>query len=295
MNCSRYQKQMSDFLDGLLSTAHEDTLRFHMSGCSRCRLKLNDMENSIRAIKSLPEVTPQPAFDYRLSSLLTREVTRELYAASWWRSVSGAFSELGELSRQRSVQAVFAVSLLLTVTMIGGFAGMFAPPNQADGSTDASMALAQPTPFEPELAPPHPISPFSLQTDYATPLAIASGANPEQGTHTRSAKAAGLFFAPSRMPDRDTGVLTVQTMEPTTHGIRFVASGPGMRLDPSLFTDPFGAVPDARDGVVQPTTTERLLPAGTPEMNGLPSSANPSGPGSPNGASVPIRRIRISF
>lgn len=298
MNCSGYERQMSDYLDGRLSRANEDALRFHMNGCPRCRLKIEDMQSAIRAVKSLPPASPPPEFDHQLGSLLTKEVARELYAASWRRRVSEAFSELGELSRQRPVQLVFATSLILTVTVIAGFAGLVAPPDRPDSPPGASMAVSPPTPFEPELAPPDPISPFPLERGLAPHLAIEPAPNAEQVTNFPSPAATSLSLDPSRIPDDRPGVMTVQTMEPTAHGIRTVSSGTGMPLDPSLFTETVGGDLVTDGGIAQSESEERLLQAGTAEMNGLRSTGGQSGPGGPSGPAdpaAPIRRVRISF
>ncbi len=298
MNCSGYERQMSDYLDGRLAKSSEDALRFHLNGCPRCRLKIEDMQSAIRAVKSLPSASPQPEFDYQLSRLLTKEFARELYAASWWRRVSETLSELGELSRQRPVQLVFATSLVLTITVIGGFAGLVAPPDRPGSSTNASMAVSLPTPFEPELAPPAPISPFPQERGLTSPLATEQVPNAEQATNLPSPAATSLSLTTYRIPGDSPGVMTVQTMEPTTHGIRSVSSGAGMPLDPSLFTETAGGDLVTDGGEAPSESDGRLLQAGTAEMNGLRSSGSQSGPGGPSGSAdpaAPIRRVRISF
>ena len=298
MNCSGYERQMSDYLDGQLSRSKEDALRFHLNGCPRCRLKMKDMESAIRAVKSLAPVSHRPDFDYRLSSLLTKEVARELYAASWWRRISEAFSELGDLSRQRPVQLVFATSLILTITVIGGFAGLLSPSERSGSSPSASMALSLPTPFEPELAPPDPISSFSPGRAFTSDLAAKSVSNAEQTTNFPSPAATRLSFPSSRIPGDRPGVMTVQTMEPTAHGIRAVSTGTGMPLDTSLFSESFGGELVTNGGTIQSEPDERPRQVGTAEMNGLRSASGQSaasGQTGPAGPSAPIRRIRISF
>ena len=285
MNCSGYERQMSDYIDGLLSRANEDAIRFHLNGCPRCRLKKEDMESSIRAVKSLPPVSPQPEFAFQLSSLLTKEMTRELYAASWWRRVSEAYAELGELSRQRPVQLVFATSLILTISVIGGFAGLVALPERSDSVPISDMTVALPTPFEPELAPPDPVSPFPLESELAPHMAIKPEPNAEPASNPPSFAATSLSFSTSRLTSENPGIMTVRTMEPTAHGIRSVSTGTGMRLDPSLFAESFVTVEtnDPRRAYGQ------LGPLGP---LGRLGSLSPLGrPGPP----APIRRIRISF
>ena len=293
MNCSGYERQMPDYLDGRLSRAKEDALRFHLNGCPRCRLKIMDMESSIRAVKSLPAVTPRPEFDYQFRSLLTKEIARELYAASWWRRVSGALAELGELSRQRPVQLVFATSLLLTITVIGGFAGLVAPPERSESSPDVSMTVSLPPPFEPELAPPEPISPFPLERGLAPHLAIESALNTGQASSIPSPAATSLPLTTSGFTRDGPGVMTVRTLEPGTHGLRSVsAAGTGMRLDPSLFTGSLGHDLVTGGGIARSESEARLRQAGSGELNDPRQATGTPGPA---GLPTPIRRIRISF
>ena len=294
MNCSGYERQMADYLDGQLSRAKEDALRFHMNGCLRCRLKIEDMESSIRAVKSLSPVTPQPQFDYRLSTLLTQEITREFYASTWRRRVSAMVGELGELGRQRPVQLVFATSLILTITVIGGFAGRVAPPERSASMPAPSMALSLPTPFESELAPPDPISPFPLERELAPHMAMKPTPNAAQSSSLPSSAATSFSFPASRFAHDDPGIMTVSTMEPTIHGIRTVSTGAGIRLNPSLFTESIG-----RDLLVSgsdaglPAFEERLQRVGTTGVDDPNRAVN--GSTRPSGLPAPIRRIRISF
>ena len=298
MNCSGYERQMSDYLDGQLSKATEDELRFHLNGCPRCRLKIDDMESSIRAVKGLPAVSPQPGFDHRLGNLLNREIARELYAASWWRRVSGAFAELGEHSRQRPVQLVFATSLILTITVIGGFGELFTPTERSDTSPSPPTAFSLPTPVEPELAPPDPISPFPLERELAPHMAVKPALSQEQASIFPTSSASSLTLNASRVTGVRPGIMTVRTMEPKTHGIRFVLAGTGMRLDPSLFSESFGQDLVTSGNIDPPASEERLQPVGTTEFRATQRAFG--SPGSPDtkgssGPTTPLRRVRISF
>ena len=298
MNCSGYERQMSDYLDGQLSKATEDELRFHLNGCPRCRLRMQDMESALRAVKSLPAVSPRPMFEQQLGNLLNREVARELYASSWLRRVSAAFSELGELSRQRPVQLVFATSLILTITVIGGFAFVASPTERSDSSASPATAFSLPTPIEPELAPPDPISPFPLERDLAPHMATGPATNTEQATNPPTPAANSLSYTTNRITGDRPGILTVRTMEPMTHGIRFVAAGTGMRLDPSLFDEAFGRNLVAGGDPDQPAPEDLLQPVGTAELRDSQRAVGaigaPDAPGS-SGPSAPLKRVRISF
>lgn len=298
MNCSGYERQMLDYLDGQLSKATEDKLRFHLNGCPRCRLRIQDMESAMRAVKSLSPVSPRPDFDHQLGNLLTREVARELYAGSWWRRVSAAFAELGELSRQRPVQLVFATSLILTISVIGGFAELAVPPERSDSSPGPATAFSLPTPFEPEIAPPDPISPFPLERELAPHMAIDQATNTEQATNLPTPSATSLTYTATSITGDRPGILTVRTMEPMTHGIRFVPTGLGMRLDPSLFGEAFGGDLAAGGDPDRPAPDQLLQTVGTADLRdsqraigtpGTPDATESSGP------TAPLRRIRISF
>lgn len=301
MNCSGYERQLSDYLDGKLTKAAEDEFRFHLNGCPRCRLRMKDMESAIRAVKSLPAVSPRPVFDQQLGNLLSREVARDLYASYWWRRVSAAFSGLGELSRQRPVQLVFTTSLVLTIAVIGGIAEMTGPAERSGSSDGPATAFALPAPIEPELAPPDPISPFPLERELAPPMATSPETNTEQASNPPTPAATSLPYSANRMTVDRPGILTVRTMEPMTHGIRFVSAGTGMRLDPSLFDEAFGrdlvtnGDPDrpATEGLLQTVGTAELLDSqravGTIGAPGAPDASESPGP------AAPLRRVRISF
>ncbi|MDD9949801.1 MAG: zf-HC2 domain-containing protein [candidate division Zixibacteria bacterium] len=298
MNCSGYERQMSDYLDGQLSKATEDELRFHLNGCPRCRLRIQEMESAMRAVKSLPAVSPRPMFEDQLGNLLSREVARELYASSWLRRVSAAFSELGELSRQRPVQLVFATSLILTITVIGGFAEVAGPTESSDSSAGSAMAFSLPTPIEPELAPPDPISPFPLERELAPHLAIEPAMNTEQATNPSNPVATSLPYTTNGITGDRPGILTVRTMEPMTHGIRFVTAGTGMRLDPSLIDEAFGRDLVAGGDPDRPAPEDLLQTVGTAERRDSQRAVGTTGaPGAPasSGPTAPLKRVRISF
>ncbi|MXZ76372.1 MAG: hypothetical protein F4207_08785 [Gemmatimonadetes bacterium] len=300
MNCSGYERQMSDYLDGQLSKATEDELRFHLNGCPRCRLRIQEMESAMRAVKSLPAVSPRPMFEQQLGNLLSREVARELYASSWLRRVSAAVSELGELSRQRPVQLVFATSLILTITVIGGFAEVTGPTERSDSSAGTAMAFSLPTPIEPELAPPDPISPFPLDRELAPHMAIEPAMNTEQATIPPTPAATSLPYTTNRNTGNRPGILTVRTMEPMTHGIRFVPVGTGMRLDPSLFDEAFGRDLVAGGDPDRPAPEDLLQTVGTAELRDSQRAVGTTGAtGTPDasssGPTAPLKRVRISF
>lgn len=301
MNCSGYQRQMSDYLDGQLSKAAEDELRFHLNGCPRCRLRIQDMESAMRAVKSLPAVSPPLMFEQQLGNLLNREVARELYASSWLKRVSAAFTELGELSRQRPVQLVFATSLILTITVIGGFAFVAGPTERSDSPAGPATAFALPTPFEPELAPAEPISPFPLERELAPHMATIPAPNSEQTTNPPSTAASSLPYTSNRITGDRPGILTVRTMEPMTHGIRFVSAGTGMRLDPSLFDEAFGRDLVTGGDPDRPAPEDLLQTVGTAELRDSQRADGTTGsPGAPDapassGPTAPLKRVRISF
>lgn len=259
------------------------------------------MESAMRAVKSLPAVSPRPMFEQQLGNLLNREVARELYASSWLRRVSAAFSELGELSRQRPVQLVFATSLILTITVIGGFAEMAGPAERSDSSSGPAMAFSLPTPIEPELASPDPISPFPLERELAPHMAIEPAINTEQAINPPTPAATSLPYTTNRITGDRPGILTVRTMEPMTHGIRFVTAGTGMRLDPSLFDEAFGRDLMAGGDPDRPAPEDLLQTVGTDGLRDSQGAVGTTGaPGAPDappssGPTAPLKRVRISF
>ena len=292
MNCSGYERHMSDYLDGQLSKATEDKLRFHLNGCPRCRLKIEDMESAIRVVKSLPAVSPQPGFEHRLGNLLNLEIARDLYAISWWRRVSGVLAELGAHSRQRPVQLVFASSLVLTISIIGGFGGLSSPRERSDPSTSPPMALVLPTPVESELAPPDTITPVLSEKTFPPHLAASPAQHQIQTSMLPSSAATSHSLNASRITSAGPGIMTVTTMEPRNHGIRSVLASSGMRLDPSLFGETFGRDLLTGGALDQSVTEERLQPIGTTGPGYAPRSPDTQGS---SGPAAPLRRVRISF
>ena len=165
MNCNDYEKQFSEYLDGLLDQECGDELRFHLTGCPRCQTKIGDMERSILAIRGLPSLPPRPDFEQVLRSRLHAARTRELYAVPFWASIKGSLDELTQYSRQRTVQLVFATSILVTIAVIIGLSSF------PSGSTLAILTI--PTPVEHDLASWDIISPIPFESELAPAMAIS--------------------------------------------------------------------------------------------------------------------------
>ena len=271
---------MSDFLDNLLSRGNEDALRFHLNGCPRCSLKMDDMKSAIRAVKSLTSLAPTPEFDHQLGSNLTEEIAHDLYAASWRRRLSEGYAELLELSQQRPIRVVFATSLILTIALFWG--------TLLDSSEQSSPELVPaisslPKRFEPEHEPLASLAPLPLEHELAPRMVIKPLLDSEPISKLASFAPTSSSFNQSRLTNEAPGVRTVRTMEPKTYGMRTVSAVKSLRLAPSLSAEYFGRGSFTID---QLNTEERVESVG--------SGIKPT-PQKLTSPSAPLKRIRISF
>lgn len=179
MTCNHYEKQYSDYLDGLLDQESGDEIRFHLNGCARCQTKVGDMERSISALRGLPTVATRPEFDQVLKSRLHTARTQALYAVPFWVSIKEFLSEVALFTRHRTVQMVFTTSLLLTIFVISGLSSYREEPRSANlaipAFIDQELAawdIISPIPYESELAPEMAISLVSHIVPQNTPVAI---------------------------------------------------------------------------------------------------------------------------
>ena len=178
MRCQNYESLFSQYIDCELPLEERDALRFHINGCPRCQQKLEDMQNAVFAMHKLNSLTPRPEFDATLKSNLKSEVTNELYGKSIWPRWVEAFEDLYRFGRQRTVQAVFTVSLLLTVAV-----GLSFSLNQGSTALVETARLSLPELIEPELAAMQLTMPVPLENAKLAPVmtlvtALAWGSAP---------------------------------------------------------------------------------------------------------------------
>lgn len=217
MKCSSFENQFSDYIDGELDHKERDALRFHLSGCECCRIKIADMERTVQAVRGLATVHPSPQFDQVLRSRLEQERVREVYRQPFWTRLQEATTDLASFTRKRSVAYGLAASLLATV----GIAGFLSVNRNMPSMTVAMRGLFVPSPVEPAPAPWDMITPKPIDPQLAPMVQLDDGVVADQGLVLQNA-AANLVTNKSepivRSASRANSVLTIQTIEPQHTG-----------------------------------------------------------------------------
>lgn len=106
MDCYSFEKLISDYLDSNLNGKEKQAANEHIAECPQCRKKLQDMQNMLLALKSLPSRSVRPDFESRLMACIEKEKARKenpfIYALKQY---------------SRPISAAAAVFLLLATTM----------------------------------------------------------------------------------------------------------------------------------------------------------------------------------
>ncbi len=71
MNCRRYQKLFSAYLDGYLSVGKRLRLQDHLEECERCAEELARVREVVALTDRLPKIQPSPDFDRVLQTKLS--------------------------------------------------------------------------------------------------------------------------------------------------------------------------------------------------------------------------------
>jgi len=70
MNCKKTQDFLSPYLDRILSQEEMDSVEKHLEKCSMCRQELEDLENTLNMIQTLPELPLPTGFHQELHNKL---------------------------------------------------------------------------------------------------------------------------------------------------------------------------------------------------------------------------------
>ncbi len=279
LNCNNYETQISDYLEGSLSKANEDAIRFHLSGCQRCSLKVEDMKASIAALKRLQAVTPEPSFATKLNKNLRKNICHEIYNSTRWGRLSIVCAGISEFSRQRSVQIVFASSLLLTIGLTSWFGNLreFQEQTQVTPKPGIKSFL----PFEPELAVPPLVIPVPLDHESLPTMTIKF--NTEIEKNPRGPEDISLPVLKSQLVD----VMTIRTIEPrNNNNMQTISAGIKRPIDPSIFVNYFNLESGVNKSINEllvekyPRSSKGFRQKESRSINRLPAA---------------IRRIRVSF
>lgn len=66
MNCSEVQSRLSEYLDNILEAATKDNIIDHLSACARCRAEADNLAQTTKLVKVLPELEPPANFTTRV-------------------------------------------------------------------------------------------------------------------------------------------------------------------------------------------------------------------------------------
>ena len=100
MNCRRYQKLFSAYLDGYLSVRKRLRLQDHLEECEHCAEELARVREVVALTNRLPKIQPSPDFDRALQARL---------------SDSGSAAGFSLLFGRRTIAIFGAICLLLIV------------------------------------------------------------------------------------------------------------------------------------------------------------------------------------
>lgn len=212
MKCSLFENHFSDYIDGELDHKERDALRFHLSGCERCQIKIADMERTVAAVRGLATRYPSPQFDQVLRNRLDQERVREVYQPTIWRRLHGVMASLTPVLARRSVAYGIAASLIATV----GLVTVLSENRPSPSMTAAMLALFVPNPVEPTPAPWDMITPKSIAPQLAPMVGLDDVDIADQGLGSQNTEEILATKDPEpivKSASRNTSVLTIQTIE----------------------------------------------------------------------------------
>src|SRR6266478_6980223 len=112
--CEETELRLSDYLDGLLTSAEKHEFDAHVNACERCTPLVSSVTHALSSLRSLPEVETPPRFVYNIldATLGPREtVTGWAAVRAWVRGLASPRFAYGSLS--------FATMFLMLVTVSG--------------------------------------------------------------------------------------------------------------------------------------------------------------------------------
>lgn len=112
MVCNEIQEHFSDYFDGILSAPESDRIRAHLKQCETCRAEYQRFSVTVKSMRSLPEVPAPTDFVYKLRERISKS------EAPWWRKAAKAFNQGLDALPLRTMTAMAAVVLALTVLVV---------------------------------------------------------------------------------------------------------------------------------------------------------------------------------
>lgn len=112
MNCTQYEKNLNDYLDGILSSEMEESHQEHMNQCVFCQARFNEAMALKDALKTFPVPEPDKHFEARMLDVLDQEKTTS--GPHWMTSLIG-----GALAASLMMWVFFVPGSFTTETGVG--------------------------------------------------------------------------------------------------------------------------------------------------------------------------------
>lgn len=123
INCSRFQEDMTAYVQGELSPEIRATIEEHMAGCAACRREFEDTKQLLSLAPELPSISATSQFHQRMMEAVRveREVIR-MSASERMKMAVGYVGYKFQLSRKARVLAyAMAAQVALLLTVVFGF------------------------------------------------------------------------------------------------------------------------------------------------------------------------------
>lgn len=122
MNCTQFQHQLNDWLDGKLSAAEQAALQAHLQQCDSCRQQYASARELQQALRDLPVPAPSPDFAHRVMQRATRP--RDTAARGW-------------------LKGSIAAGALITALFAGYLAGNLSGTGENNGAITVTLSPQQ--------------------------------------------------------------------------------------------------------------------------------------------------------
>jgi len=140
IDCRHFDQNQSAYLDGQLSVHDRQTLKNHLSVCTRCRERERSMRELRQMMRSMPVQSAPSDLSTRLYIAASREIARRRDPTSWWeRRRERMRLWASDLMRPFALPA--AGGVLSTILLFGTIGPYLLLPGSAQSTVDVSTGL----------------------------------------------------------------------------------------------------------------------------------------------------------
>lgn len=111
MQCQGVMNLLSEYMDGQLDTFQQQKIEAHLEVCDVCRLELEELQESMRLFKHLPEISPPPELRRQLFDTINEEAVQA-------QKRQGVFIRLARAKWSRVVAAAAIIILTTGITTL---------------------------------------------------------------------------------------------------------------------------------------------------------------------------------